>query len=97
MIRRNKISLAEFGKMRADIHRIADQVASGNVMAAVFITCDHQGHIGGSGMIDGGSPELIDEMVYYAKTVLFESHADQQEWTSHDPVRVSFPYGRYGR
>ena len=95
MIQRNKISLAEFAKMGAEIHQIADQVASGNVMAAVFITCDHQGHIGGSGMIDGGSPELIDQMVSDANTVLFESYADQQEWTSHDPVRVSFFDGRY--
>jgi hypothetical protein len=78
---RNNISLAELGKIAEYMHRIADRVASGKLVAVSVVSCDHQGYISDACMIDGnlGSPEMIDAMVDCVKTRLFELYADQQE------------------
>jgi hypothetical protein len=85
MIHYNKISLTEFGHMAEDIRRIADRVASGNLMAVGIVICDNECRaIDTSCIIDAdfGTPELIDAMADYLKAHLFDIYEDGQEDSS---------------
>jgi hypothetical protein len=65
-------------KFAAELRRTADEIERGDVVAIVMVSCDGDGTSGNCCMVDQtrASHELLDEMCYAAKQMLFESFED---------------------
>ena len=65
-------------KFAAELRRAADEIERGDMVAMALVTCDHEGNSGNCCLVDQtrATHELLDEMVYAAKEMMFESFED---------------------
>lgn len=74
----NEIINVDIRQFAAELRRAADEIESGDMVALALVTCDHEGSSGNCCLVDQhrATHELLDEMVYAAKQMLFESFED---------------------
>jgi hypothetical protein len=73
-----EITNVDTRKFADELRRAADEIEAGDMIAMALITCDHEGNSGNCCMVDQhrATHELLDEMVYAAKQMMFDSFED---------------------
>lgn len=70
-----EVDLTQFA---AELRKVADEIERGDIVAIAMVSCDGDGGAGNCCVVDASraSHELLDEMVYAAKKMLFDSFED---------------------
>ncbi len=65
-------------KFAEELRRTADEIERGDIVAIALVACDGDGNSANCCMVDQNraSHELLDEMVYATKEMLFDSFED---------------------